>query len=60
MSGKPSSTEETSHIAPAPGSSIIEGSIKENPIPQYPPAPIPLTEDEQEDAELAAFDALLH
>ena len=60
MSSKSSSTEEMSHIAPAPGSSVIEGSIEENLIPQYPPAPIPSTEEEQEDTELAVFEASLH
>ena len=55
MSSELSSTKETSRIAPAPGSRVIEGSIEENLIPQYPPAPIPPTEAEQQGTDLATF-----
>ena len=59
MSSESSSIEETSHIAPAPGSSVIEGSIEENPIPQYPPFPCPPTCEELRETDYATFEASL-
>ena len=48
-----------SHIAPASGSSVIEGSIEENPIPQYPPTACPPTREEALETDIATFEALL-
>ena len=41
MFSETSSEEETSDtdVAPAPGSRVVEGSVEENPITQYPPPP---------------------
>ena len=41
MFSETSSEKETSDtdVAPAPGSRVVEGSVEENPITQYPPLP---------------------
>ena len=41
MFSETSPEEETSDtdVAPAPGSRVVEGSVEENPITQYPPPP---------------------